>query len=498
MAEYISPGIYVEEFDSDIMPIVGVSTSITGFIGLTERGPIGGLPVLVTAWSDFTRIFGGLIDENRFGDYRFLPHCVRSYFANGGNCCYIARVVPKNAQAAFGLVQKGEALFKLTASNAGAWGNEVIVSFIPSTQGKFNVRIICPGMTETYTGVLFQPDHDDYIVNQLAKSALINIDVQADDANEASPRVLIGENEDDTCELALRGGSDGLDDPIDGSIFIGDDGGAGNPTGLQAFLDNEEVSIMVIPGITDEKVQLSLIAHCENLGNRFAVLDLPQKKNGVADIMPHRGVIDSSYAAFYHPWLEVFDPGTKRNTFIPPSGAVAGIYARVDQIQGVHKAPSNVEVLDSLDLQYKFGVGEQDILNSKGINVIRWFPGRGILVWGGRTCAAERQWRYVNERRLFIFLEESIKRSTNWVIFEVNDQKLWTRIKQSVENFLRQMWKVGALMGASPEEAFFVRVDESTMNPNDMADGRLICVIGVAISQPCEFVILKITQKTGK
>ncbi len=498
MAEYLSPGVYVEEFDCGPRPIEGVSTSTTGFIGLAERGPVGGLPVPVTSWVDFSRMFGGFLAENQFEDYRFLAHCVESYFTNGGCRCYIARVVPKNAQAASGLLQRGELQFELTASNPGAWGNRVSVSFTPSAPGKFNVKIGCADLVETYSEVSLQAGDADYIVNKLAKSSLINIKAQTDGGKAVPARLLAREKGGDTCELRLSGGSDGSADAVDGSVFTGADQGHGKRTGLQAFLDNEEVSIMAIPGVTDPQVQLSLIAHCENLGNRFAVLDLPRGKNSVADLVAHRGMVDSSYAAVYHPWLQVYDPGTKSNIFVPPSGAVAGIYGRTDQARGVHKAPANEAVHDCTGLEYQYNDGEQNILNPKGINLIRRFSGRGILVWGARTCSSDSQWKYVNVRRLFIFLEESIKRSTTWVIFETNDQNLWARVKGMIENFLTHVWRNGALMGVSPEEAFFVKVDMSTMTQSDIADGRLVCLIGVAPVRPAEFVIFRIAQKTSE
>jgi phage tail sheath protein FI len=231
--------------------------------------------------------------------------------------------------------------------------------------------------------------------------------------------------------------------------------------------------------------------------SRFAVLDIPQNSKKIDDVTNHRNIFDSHFAALYHPWLEVFDPLDKKNIAIPPSGSVAGIYARSDNTRGVHKAPANEVVRACTGLDCQYNKGEQDILNPKGVNLIRVFPGQGIRVWGARTCSSNSLWKYVNVRRLFIFIEESIKANTNWVVFEPNDEMLWTRVKRTIDVFLENVWKSGALMGGSPNEAFYVDVGRSTMSQDDIDNGRLICVIGVAPVKPAEFVIFRITQKTA-
>ncbi len=209
-------------------------------------------------------------------------------------------------------------------------------------------------------------------------------------------------------------------------------------------------------------------------------------------------MFDSDYAAMYHPWLEVFDPLDKRNIFMPPSGAMAGIYARSDTERGVFKAPANEVVRGAVGLSSLYGKGEQDILNPKGVNLIRTFTGQGIRVWGARTASSNSLWKYVNVRRLFIFLEESIKANTNWVVFEPNDEQLWTRVKRTIEVFLTGVWRSGALAGSSQGEAFFVDIGRTTMSEDDIQNGRLICVIGVAPVKPAEFVIFRIAQKTSE
>jgi hypothetical protein len=203
------------------------------------------------------------------------------------------------------------------------------------------------------------------------------------------------------------------------------------------------------------------------------------------------------YAAFYYPWIKVYDSITKLYKPIPPGGHVAGIYARSDIERGVHKAPANEKVRGVKELEFQITKGEQDILNPRGVNCIRFFPGRGIRVWGARTLSSNTLWKYINVRRLFIFIEESIEEGTQWVVFEPNDQKLWARVKQTITQFLTRVWRDGALMGSTPEEAFFVKCDRTTMTQDDIDNGRLICIIGIAPVKPAEFVIFRIAQWQG-
>jgi phage tail sheath protein FI len=308
---------------------------------------------------------------------------------------------------------------------------------------------------------------------------------------------ITGAGEEGKVEFVLAGGTDGSVSGIAASDFIGEDRGPGRRTGIQAFIDNDVVSIMAIPGVTDANVQLSLVAHCENLGSRFAILDIPREKTKVADVMTHRNLFDSSYCALYNPWLSVFDPLDKRNIFVPPSGTIAGIYSRSDSTRGVQKAPANEVLRGVVGLDVQYNKGEQDILNPAGVNLIRSFTGQGIRVWGARTASSNTLWKYVNVRRLFIFLEESIKGGTNWVVFEPNNEQLWARVQRTIDAFLTRIWRDGALMGSSAGEAFYIDIGRSTMTQDDIDNGRLICVIGVAPVKPAEFVVFRITQKTG-
>ena len=286
--------------------------------------------------------------------------------------------------------------------------------------------------------------------------------------------------------------------------YVGTDQGPGQRTGLQCFNEIDEVNIVCIPGVTSSTVQKAMITHCENMKDRFCILDSVKGADlGAVQTQKEDVVSEKGYAALYFPWVKV-DIETKENDkvkliqdFVPPSGYVAGIYARSDIEKGVHKAPANEIIRGVLKIELSITKGEQEILNPKGINCIRSFPGRGIRVWGARTTASDALWKYVNVRRLFLYLEESIEEGTQWVVFEPNDEKLWARVKQTITQFLTRVWKDGMLMGTTAEEAFFVKCDRTTMTQDDIDNGRLIVLIGVAPVKPAEFVIFRIAQWQG-
>ncbi|PKN58396.1 MAG: phage tail protein [Deltaproteobacteria bacterium HGW-Deltaproteobacteria-14] len=276
------------------------------------------------------------------------------------------------------------------------------------------------------------------------------------------------------------------------ALYIGSDNGPGTRTGLKAFEDVEEINIVAAPGQTDPAIQDAVLSHCENMRYRFAVMDSPEviEKGGVDKLPKPR---DSKYGAYYFPWIEVYDP-YKGNVFQPPSGYMCGVYARSDGERGVHKAPANELVRGALGLRYNITKGEQDILNPKGINCIRSFTNRGIRVWGARTISSDASWRYINVRRLFNMVEQSIEIGTQWAVFEPNDQRLWKRITRDLTAFLMRLWRQGALFGKTPEEAFYVKCDEETNPPEVIDAGQLICEIGMCPVKPAEFVVFRIGQ----
>jgi uncharacterized protein len=246
-------------------------------------------------------------------------------------------------------------------------------------------------------------------------------------------------------------------------------------------------------------VQLAMIAHCELMGDRMAVLDPPPglSPNQVKDWRVDMAGYDSKYAALYYPWVRVFDPATGTNRFVPPSGHLSGVWARNDGTRGVHKAPANEVLRGAVALETQLTRAEQELLNPLGVNCIRTFPGRGIRVWGARTLSSDPAWRYLNVRRLFNYLEESILNGTQWVVFEPNDDALWARIRRTISAFLVNEWRRGALFGLTPDEAFYVKCDRET-NPAESIDaGQVICEVGVAPVKPAEFVIFRLAQISG-
>ncbi|MBD5799856.1 phage tail protein [Bacillus pseudomycoides] len=290
---------------------------------------------------------------------------------------------------------------------------------------------------------------------------------------------------------------------IDGNISLNDylqevSDKPGERKGLTAFKAIDDISIVYSPNAKDVDGLIDkLITHCETLKDRFVIIDSPLDYKDIKNLDPRNSLItgsrDTKYAAFYYPGIKVVDPELGKVKTIPPGGHIAGIYARTDTERGVHKAPANEIVRGAVDLEFQITKSEQDLLNPRGVNVIRSFP-RGIYVWGARTVSTNPLWKYINVRRLFNFIEESIEEGTQWVVFEPNDEKLWARVKLSITEFLTRVWRDGALMGSKPEEAFFVKIDRTTMTQNDIDNGKLIALIGIAPVKPAEFVIFRIAQ----
>lgn len=308
-----------------------------------------------------------------------------------------------------------------------------------------------------------------------------------------------------TVRVRLEGGTDG-DRPGPGEYEGDENEETGEKSGLQLFEDMEEISIVAAPGSTfdfedgfqaeAETITRLLIAHCERMRYRVAVLDSGNGQT-LTNVRRFRAGIDTTRAALYYPWVRVFDPFSEREIHVPPSGFVAGIYARNDVDHGVHKAPANEVVRLATGFELLLNKGQQDVLNPEGINCLRWFEGRGFRVWGARTASSDPEWKYLNVRRYFAYLERSIEKGTQWAVFESNGPELWSNIRSTVEDFLFNEFSNGRLLGTKPEEAYFVRCDRTTMTQNDLDNGRLVCLVGVAPLRPAEFVIFRIGQKTA-
>jgi phage tail sheath protein FI len=297
--------------------------------------------------------------------------------------------------------------------------------------------------------------------------------------------------------FALTGGDDGAM-PTDAAYV----------PALAALAKIDDIAIVAAPGssafASRDAIRNALIAHAEGRRMyRIAVLDTDSGLNAGA-ARDARSTIDSKYAALYYPWVVISNPNARpgrddipREIALPPSGFLCGIYARNDIERGVHKAPANEVVRGALRFEREVSFGEQEMLNPLGVNCLRFFPGRGYRVWGARTASSDPEWKYVNIRRYFNYLEASIDRSTQWAVFEPNGERLWANIRETIASFLYNEWRNGALLGAKAEDAYFVRCDRSTMTQNDLDNGRLVCLIGVAALKPAEFVIFRIGQKTA-
>jgi len=277
-------------------------------------------------------------------------------------------------------------------------------------------------------------------------------------------------------------------------LIIGSDEGVGKKTGLHLFDTIPDIALVCAPGVIDPAAQDAILTHCEKNRFRFAILDSPEELEKGIDTMPVPR--DSIMGAYYFPWIQMYDTAADQNVYAPPSGGIAGVYGRVDSSRGVHKAPANELFRTALGLKYNLTDAEQELLNPKGINCIRDFPGRGIRVWGARTVSSNPEWRYINVRRLFCMVEQAIQGGTNWVVFEPNTRDLWKKITRNITSFLLNVWRSGALFGDTPEEAFYVRCDDELNPPESIDAGYVVVELGLAPAKPAEFVVFRVSQKT--
>jgi uncharacterized protein len=522
MPEYLSPGVYVEEIEIGGKPIEGVSTSTAGFLGPTERGPE--TPTLITGFEQFRRLYGGYLDPNR----SYFAYGVEGFFTNGGRRCFIGRIVAADAVTT---TASDGATITMEAVGPGVWGNQIAVkiqrgSLNSAAAPSFKLMVMYwatmpplplvdptnpanatnpnrrdPDLTEVYDNLSDDQTSINYYVNRVnPQSNLIRLTRLGNGLPaDQGPTFLTG------FSGALPG--------TDGSALADTDYSPDAPrtladgteirTGFLGFQEIEEISLFVVPDHHRVPNLTQTIHEQSTLFRRFAILhstDTTDTLSTIGNLRPHldgNSPLDTSYAAFYFPWIKVYDPRSKADLLIPPSGHIAGIYAKTDNERGVHKAPANEVVAGASALQFQITKGEQDVLNPRGVNCLRVFTGRGLRVWGARTCSSDPLWKYVNVRRFMLYLEDSIYYGTQWVVFEPNNEKLWGRVKATITEFLTRVWRDGALMGTKPEEAFFVKCDRTTMTQDDLDNGRLICIIGVAVTKPAEFVIFRIAQWAG-
>ncbi len=507
MPTYLSPGVYMEEVSSGSKPIEGVGTAVAAFVGFAERGPAN-QPTLVTNWTQFTQTFGDFVDGS------YLAHSVYGYFLNGGGAAYVVRIGGEDGDAAgtAPIAQaelpagEGKPGLVVKALEGGPAGDSISVETHDASEpGEANDQfklIVKRGekVEETYDNVTLRKGPNNVATRVKAESKLISVEeVRGGGTMELHKGARVS-----------LGGGAGLPASVQVSPadYVGDSSDRTGFGGLEAI---DEVTMLCVPDLTAalergmidmegfKAVQLAMIAHCELMADRVAILDPPPSLNAqqIKDWRVNDAGYDSKYATLYWPRLKVMDPTRGKAIFIPPSGHMAGVWARNDDTRGVHKAPANEVVRGAISLELNITKGEHDQLNPIAVNCVRSFPGQGIRVWGARTLSSDPEWRYLNVRRLFNFVEESILSGTNWVVFEPNDQKLWDSVRRTVTMFLRRVWRDGALFGRTPAEAFFVKCDEENNPPENRDAGILTVEIGIAPVKPAEFVVFRISQFSG-
>ncbi|HKE37288.1 MAG TPA: phage tail sheath C-terminal domain-containing protein, partial [Candidatus Baltobacteraceae bacterium] len=475
-----------------------------------------------------------------FGDESVAPNTVAASPAstttsinlNATTGIYIGAVVKwtkaDNSASDYGVVKtisSNNITLAFAISTAPAAGDTVkVVEFSLTVDLLANGRV---AQTETFHNLNVNPAANNYAPNIIGKiptsgrgtggSNLIRVDLSgAPDFTTHAPYLSATST---AASGAPTTGADGISSMAltdfnklfnDSSLDTDDPATRG---GIYAFKNIRGMLMIGMPGQTDQQVQADLLALCEDDKYKFAVLD-PAGTGTVddwhiidaspSDVIAQRGNYDSEYGALYYPWVQIEDPNPSNPNVIdfvnlPPSGHMMGIYARSDINRGVHKAPANEVVAGVVAFSHHVDQGTQDILNPLGINALRDFraENRGLRVWGARTVSSNQEWKYINIRRLFQYIEASIEYGTQWVVFEPNNELLWARVRQSVAAFLTDTWRTGALMGTKASEAFYVVCDRTTMTQSDIENGRLIVEIGIAPTFPAEFVIFRISQWTA-
>ena len=515
MPTYAAPGVYVEEVVSSQKVLSAAPTAIAAFVGFTEKAPTddpadpeGLAPRLVTSWSQFEGLYGSFVAG------AVLPLSVYGYFANGGALAYIVRVpnmAPSGQPSRKELPAADRALGLPLAFESLEPDADITVQVTSADTDEegpspFNIDLLSGGViVESYENLGLGKGDRNVATVINATSTKVKVEVLLDAKTDLSAQLEV-----------LKPGLYDLEKAastpvaVTGRKFAGSESARSGINGLAVA---EDVTIVVVPdlitaatkadGSVDlglwKAVQTSLITHCELNGNRMALLDAPpgmspqqikEWRSGVA-------MYDSAYAALYYPWIKVENPiGTNGDAevLIPPSGHIAGVWARTDETRGVWKAPANDTIRGCLDVEYGVTQNEQAVLNPIGINCIRPFGTRGIRIWGARTLASDTDWRYINVRRLFNMVEATIAEGTQWAVFEPNDMALWEGIKRTLNGFLRGLWSAGALFGASADQAFYVKCDAETNPPESIDQGLLIVEVGIAPVKPAEFVVFRIAQ----
>jgi phage tail sheath protein FI len=521
MPSYQTPGVYIREV-SGVKSIEAVGTSVTAFIGFTGKRPADcrpGEPRKITSWNKYVEEFGDFVE----GFY--LPLSVYGYFQNGGGTCYVLSLMTAEERAfrsASTSQSKPTALLQGLGLIAESRSNDAVQIAVEkaaekpaegedaaapkdAASGGFRVVIHPASGSDESFSFAARADKNAVVQEINRKSKLVTLrDVNPSDTS------ALREPAFGTYALAVPQTASAASPAALSSKDFEGDVLATPRTGLAGLQETEDVTIVAMPDMMsmapDEVAafQKLLVAHCEQMKDRVAILDAPRNLSAQQVEQWTKNVLNvqSSYAALYYPWITIKNPLAngkgEKYVQVPPSGHIAGVYARVDGERGVHKAPANEVIRGVLDVERRIINADQDSLNPNGINCIRNFPGRGIRIWGARTLAGgDSEWRYVNVRRLFCMLEESIYEGTQWAVFEPNDYDLWARVKRDIGAFLKRQWLQGAFFGATPEEAYYVKCDAENNPPETRENGELYIEIGIAPVKPAEFIVISFKQISG-
>jgi len=471
MSEYLRPDVYVEEKPSGASPIEAVGTSTGGFVGTAQRGRVG-VATLVTSWTDYVNKFARGLKSPFSGD-SYLAFAVYGFFQNGGGRAYVTRVAKDATRA---IAELGEGIV-VSALDEGAWANNNLEVKIVAGENGLDLQVLFEGeIVEVFENVTTKPNEGNYISD--IKSNFVTITVSSE------TELAVG-------SATLSGGSDGS--AVSDADYLGADG-------LQAFNVIDNINLIAIPGQTSKAVLQGLVDYCDSRNDCFAILDIPEGLY-TTEALAARKEIGGTNGACYYPWGKVIDPlgSDGKLRLVPPSGHVMGVYARTDRERGVHKAPAGVEatVRGFVEMERPLANSDIDILNPAGVNCITARPNQGIVIWGARSLSSNPNKRYVSDVRLDINILVSSYLGTQWAVFEPNDEVLWGRISDQLKGFLFNKWQEGALFGATPEEAYYVKCDEELNTEEVRNSGRVIAEIGYAKKKPGEFVILRFSQKTA-
>ncbi len=487
------PGVYIQEIPSGVRTITGVATSITAFVGWAKQGPTTQAQ-LILSWSDFQRQFGGL-DANSL-----LSYAVYQFFNNGGSQAYIVRLTEQaGANPAKTASHTIPNFLTFSAANAGGWGNAIQVD-VKVSGNRFGIIVRSQGtQVESFMNLSLDKNDPNFVISVLGQGSQF---IQA--TLEATPSVPGA----DQLNQSLAGGADGdVLNPGTADFHTALNAG-GSGTGVHLLDTVPLFNLLVVPGETDATTIQTLESYCRK-ERAFLIADAsPTVSLATLEASGPGSAItgdDSINAAFYFPWIQAADPlQNNRTGLFPPSGFVAGIYARTDANRGVWKAPagSDASLTGAVGLSVVLTDDQNGVLNPEAINCLRSFPVYGIVVWGARTLRGNDQigseWKYVPVRRLALYIEQSLYRGTQWVVFEPNDAPLWAQIRLNVGAFMQDLFRKGAFQGSSPKDAYFVKCDSETTTQNDINLGIVNILVGFAPLKPAEFVIIQIQQMAGQ